>query len=53
MYDASWGNVLSDYGNQCGCTSIWDRLKKATTMLAYASEDPALRNPVSHIVLAL
>ena len=53
MYDASWGNVFPDYGYQCGCASIWDSLKKATTMLAYASEDPALRNPVSHIVLAL
>ena len=49
----SWGNMLPDYWNQCGCAAIRDCLKEATTMLAHTTEYPALSNHVSYIVFAL
>ena len=48
-----WSNVVPNYGHQSGRTSVRNSLEKATAMLANATEDPALSNPMAHIVFAL
>ena len=53
MNDGAWSNMFPNDRDQCGCTSIRDCLEKATTVLAYSTEDPSLGNPVPNVVFPL